>query len=460
MDPIIIGIIIGILLVLLLVIPICNDLNIVDLSIGLLAISVIYSVGLDIHTKNDKTDTNEKTYTGGYENIKYTDDFLKIPIGTHQEVKTDYSSALLEILRSQKMPKLCHLEENPTKGTDLKRLLDINDGIPYYVQGNVFRRILHCGRMKLFLSEVIFLTKVISDVRTTSKKEILFVYAGAAPGIHLEYLHVLFPQVRFELYDPNKFDIKENKLLKTHKQFYTDADAKYWRDYIKSHPNTYLAFCSDIRSHPSTDENIRRNMTMQLQWWKIMKPDLSMFKFRLPWEPGYTEYPKGDIYLQIFPSALSTETRLIVKKNAPMIKYDNTKYEEACFKHNTIYRKMSYNTTLGNSLDLQKDGLDNCYDCARYISVMEDYIKLTKSTTPLKQLLQDVEKNITNLHYNIAKHTIVYYQTLLRGYQKKLYYSCGNKLCKLCGSNKKHHKKNSKATLENEEKYMKMINLY
>jgi hypothetical protein len=172
-----------------------------------------------------------------------------------------------------------------------------------------------------------------------SDKPIYFVYAGAAPGDHQDYLKALFPDIYFELYDPNDFICKDSDKLKTHVQFFTNKDAEYWRSMSDK---VFLVFCFDIRSEPPSDENIKRNMDMQLEWWKIMNPELSMFKFRLPWSEGQTEYPKGDIYFQAFPGPTSIETRLIVKKDAPIIKYDNKNYEDACFYHNVVERIRYY----------------------------------------------------------------------------------------------------------------------
>ena len=152
-------------------------------------------------------------------------------------------------------------------------------------------------------------------------------------------------------------------------------------------------------------------MKMQLGWWKIINPEFAMFKFRLPWQKGKTMYPKGEIYIQPFPGPTSTETRLIVKKDAPMIEYDNTKYESNLFYHNTISRFQKFHCILGN-LDLKKDHLDNCYDCVSFVHIAEDYLKLKYPNikhADLKQktykLVQDVQNEITNRH-NIYSQTV------------------------------------------------------
>jgi hypothetical protein len=250
-------------------------------------------------------------------------------------------------------------------------------------------------------------------------------------------------------------------MIKTHVQFFTDTDAKYWSDYVANNTNIYLAFCSDIRSEPATPENIVRNMTMQLDWWKIMNPDMSMFKFRLPWEPGTTEYPEGDIYIQAFPGPTSTETRLIVKKNAQIIKYDNQQYENACFYHNAELRSLIYKSPLGVTM-IDRDGIDNCYDCVSMILILAEYLRAVKQPiTNLRNLVLLVQKSITYGKHNIKSQTIKYFNNTLTKFKKFSYVICNNTNCNTCGINEKHidHTASgiSKATIENEEKYVNSI---
>jgi cap2 methyltransferase len=163
-------------------------------------------------------------------------------------------------------------------------------------------------------------------------------------------------------------------MVKTHVQYFTDDDAKYWSE----QSDKYIVFCSDIRTEPADEENVKANMDMQLRWWKIMNPQLSMFKFRLQWNNDETEYPEGDIYSQPYCGPTSTETRLIVKKDAKIISYSNKKYEEQLFYHNNIRRKAKYNSVLGD-VTLEKDGVDNCYDCTSFINIISNYLAFMNS---------------------------------------------------------------------------------
>jgi hypothetical protein len=297
----------------------------------------------------------------------------------------------------------------------------------------------------LFLSEVEFLNKVIE---LADGKEIWFVYAGASPGNHIGYLSELFPSVHFELYDPNDFLVMPTKMIKTHIQFFTDADAKHWAT-----KNKFLVFCSDIRSEPATKENINRNMEMQLKWWQIMNPELAMFKFRLPWEEGETKYPVGEIYIQAFPGATSTETRLICKKGAELTTYDNKTYEEALFFHNTKTRMKRYSTVLGLSI-LSRDGIDACYDCSSFVWVMSEYLRVTGGkVTELRNLINNVQKKISFGKSNILLKSTAYFNSALELLGKHALIPCSNTECPSCMTGHKFknpHKRKSKATIENE----------
>ena len=300
------------------------------------------------------------------------------------------------------------------------------------------------GQLKLFLSEVEFLTKVVEDAKIKGSAEIVFIYAGAAPGDHTKYLASLFPMIRFELYDPNKFIVKNSKMIKTHVQFFLEIDAQEWANYAKSHPDSYIAFCSDIRSEPATEENVERNMTMQREWWEVINPDLTMFKFRLPWNKGTTEYPEGEIYIQLYPGATSTETRLIFKKNAKMIKYDNEQYERALYYHNRISRSKEYTLSSGIVLD-------KCYDCTGFEFIMNEYIKLGINIKPLSMLLNEVQKNVAGAYKNIKTQTILQITKELDDYYRHQYEQCGYKSCAVCPSGSRQIKVLSIATIENEE---------
>ena len=203
----------------------------------------------------------------------------------HSKTWHQFTPEILATINDPRSINLCHIYPTAEKKTSIHRILDQSKRAAYQRRSFEFKRALHWGQLKLFLTEVEFLTKVL-ELKPT--KKIVMVYAGAAPGHHTKYLQGMFPDIRFELYDPNDFAIENDKMINIHIQFFTDKDAEHWRD-TAAKEDLFLVFCTDVRTEPATEENVKRNMAMQLKWWQIMNPELSMFKFRLPW--GNSDLP-------------------------------------------------------------------------------------------------------------------------------------------------------------------------
>ena len=364
-----------------------------------------------------------------------------------------------------------HLKKDFEKADfPLNRILkDNTPELKYFRRRNDFKKTIHWGQLKLHLSEIEFLTLVHKEFGKTNfilsssklrknsrnnlnnkigsneskEKQIYFIYAGSAPGHHIPFLHKLFPDVKFELYDPNPFVLSNNDYINIHTGdpdgFFTNQTAKYWR--AENHPDKYIVFCSDIRTEPATPENVKQNMEMQLEWWKIMNPELSIFKFRLPWtdekssKDEYTEYPKGDIYIQVYPGHTSTETRLIVKKNAEIKKYYHAKYEKQLFYHNRITRKLYYKNILGN-LTLENDGICNCYDCVSFIEIIKQYLEVMREDKKIDKikLYKLIMKNINyiNKRDNLISKTIYNLNFMLNNLLSIIYFKCDKKICNIC----------------------------
>ncbi len=237
----------------------------------------------------------------------------------------------------------------------------------------------HWGQRKLLLTEIDFLTQYLN--KQLVKNNIIVVYAGSAPGTHMEYLSELFPQIRFELYDPREFSKKiSSKKINMHVQYFTDDTAKQWKS---SDHDEDILLISDIRTgEPLTmtpekvEECVKIDHEWQMNWYNIIKPKYTMFKFRLPWEDGYTKYLDGKIYIQPFPPSTSTETRLIIEENADMIMYDNRLYENQLFYHNNNTRKQKHINPLMDITSSQKNHLTNDFDSSLEIYIIQEYLKL------------------------------------------------------------------------------------
>jgi len=184
--------------------------------------------------------------------------------------------------------------------------------LPYQCDSNLIKPQLHNGQRKLFLTELQFLTH---------NKSKYCIYAGASPGNKTYYLSTLFPDVKFILIDPNKFDIilpnltshrkeKHDDIIHLTHEFPTNSHVynkpvKTWINFIKkSNYKIYIiedyinmayaemfkcldiSFISDIRSNISDDDrhpgdfDIYWNSSMMFNWISVLQPELSMLKFR------------------------------------------------------------------------------------------------------------------------------------------------------------------------------------
>ncbi len=248
-------------------------------------------------------------------------------------------------------------------------LTDDHPRLPYYPrQWDKKKSIRHWGQRKLLLSEILFLTQW-GHLSTT------VIYAGAAPGKHIEYLSKLFPEHNFILVDPNPFAISPSDKIQIYNQYFTDELALE----LTQHRKEKVLFVSDIRTAdyrqmtPAENENlIVKDNESQIQWVKIMRPIKSMLKFRCTY-PDIIQEPcrmfKGTIFFQVWPPPSSTETRLVVDDSLEMKTYDCLAYEESLFYHNTVTRFQHY------THEVHAPGLDHRYDSMGEIAILSDYLK-------------------------------------------------------------------------------------
>jgi len=75
---------------------------------------------------------------------------------------------------------------------------------PYETLKEIYNSVHHNGQLKLFLSEVQFLTEMIENIN----EEVYVVYAGSAPGNKNVYLSELFPSIKFIFIDPEEHFFK------------------------------------------------------------------------------------------------------------------------------------------------------------------------------------------------------------------------------------------------------------
>lgn len=283
----------------------------------------------------------------------------------------------------------------------------------YRRRKNEPKTVIHWGQRKLLLSEVEFLTLFGSCENPV-------VYAGAAPGTHLNDLAEMFPQHTFHCYDPAPFNVKQLPNLHTYQVLFTDELALAYR-------TRDVLFISDIRAAQhcteevnDVEEAIGTDMDDQQRWFALMQPVAAMLKFRLSWKPGTTQYMDGKILLPVFGPITTTESRLVVvgkaaaalpnhrlareraarakespaaddtneqqqaaesvfeSKTAVVLRgdsgflmqirdYNNTAYEEQMFYFNTRQRVALYPHRA------KGEGLDHCYDCRAEVHILQAY---------------------------------------------------------------------------------------
>eukprot|EP00961_Rhodomonas_salina_P115563 1555541-Rhodomonas_salina.1 len=210
----------------------------------------------------------------------------------------------------------------------------------------------HFGQMKLFLSEVEFLTLY-------AARDDIVVYAGAADGRHFPFLYYLFPCIsEWFLYDPHKFHTGVYRLankdsniqINWHRPhrgdstygFFTDEDASALCNYAERKGKRIL-FVSDIRRDARNDKEIIIDMMMQQTWAELLQCKHCMLKFRPPYPsqdmPNHMSYLGGDVVLQVYAPINSTECRLICSDYRSRRNYDIQKHEEQMAFFNNVLRE-------------------------------------------------------------------------------------------------------------------------
>ena len=279
---------------------------------------------------------------------------------------------------------------------------------------------VHHGQRKLLMNEIEFLLIGLPKIKT---KEKTVLYIGAAHGQHHIILQRMFPDVRFILYDGNKFHSDIKKLPKYHfyEELFTHEDVEKYKKMGKS-----MLFISDIRrdlekeegSEEKDDKIIWEDMTWQKDWVKAIRPVMCMLKFRLTYNKLKRKYLSGDLYLQPWVGKISAELRLITNNYDDEIEYDEEMYEEIVHYHNIVIRRMYY--------EHNYDCLCHCYDCRSEAYILDKYFKEFHGITDEEKRIDYVcklSRFITGLvgekaDIGLGKSTLNPYYTLKEQYYK------------------------------------------
>lgn len=281
-----------------------------------------------------------------------------------------------------------------------------NDNLPSQEYNQkIFRTLplIKWGQRKLLITEIDFLTRYYDYYKKGEKKYLL--YVGASPGIHINYLNYMFPDLNYILYDKVKSAVDLTPNVIFHRKYFDNEEAK---KYIGMN----LFFICDIRTLETgvylrkmrktdteqSSEEFKKNdeksselifddMKMQREWCEIMKPIQSHLKFRTSWSSPTTEYYDGDLYFQPWNGAGSIEMRLVPKLGSSKL-WNNKRIEEVLFYYNTVTRRTIINKKHHETL-LEETILQEYCDKFKEMNVTPSELSLSISI----YLLNIINKN-------------------------------------------------------------------
>ena len=163
-------------------------------------------------------------------------------------------------------------------------------------------------------------------------------------------------------------------------------------------------------------ERIAGDNDMQLKWSQLMKPVMSMVKFKLPYYDvegkDYSMYPVGKIHLPVWGRPTTTETRLVYPDPENLIAYPHKKYEDQMFYFNneTLLSWYPHNY---NIKSVRPNGIDHCYSCRAELYILEQYVKKAYKVDNyvilqllVKNLSERISPHLSPQHYTLVDKTL------------------------------------------------------
>lgn len=251
------------------------------------------------------------------------------------------------------------------------------------------------GQHKLLFCELNFLN-IYFDME--KHKDPVIVYIGAANGTHTATIAKMYPMIKFELYDPEKFNLEALGNLENVSMYnrqFSESDTKHWKNESEKGRNIFLIvdirnlnYRNDIKTKTKKGQQeffeneklVWEDMLLQEKWHREINPTKSLLKFRLPWYETFVtktnyEYLDGIVYRQQYSRKTSSETRFVPYDRDENGKYKtrmwNIKvYENLCSYHNRIVR---ISKRFVNPFSLHNDGINEDDPIAEKLALYNDY---------------------------------------------------------------------------------------
>lgn len=257
---------------------------------------------------------------------------------------------------------------------------------------------IHLGQRKLLLSEIQFLYKCLKHYTTDAT----VIYAGAAIGTHILSLTILFPNIKFILFDSSPFhkDLYHQKNIEIHNKYLDTTTLKTMRNRLSK---TTVLLISDIRQNDKSFENgVKNDMKIQMNWVKNLDPYASLLKFRLPYtmkHGEHMEYIKGDLYFGVWAPPMSGETRLFIQNinNHKTKQYSFKDYEQSLFYHNKYTRR--YCDAKFHTYKSSLKEYCPCFDCRIELEILNKYIEFRNYDITLRKLVTIINKHCKHIPF-------------------------------------------------------------
>ena len=262
---------------------------------------------------------------------------------------------------------------------------------------------MHIGQLKLFLATMQFLTKYSCKDQTTH-----VVYPGSAQGYNIDYLTRLFPNCLWYLYDPRDFHPilhKNHKIKIIEKDYFLKCHIAHLKSIIPEDEPVLLI--SDIRvCDDESEETVERDMRLQEEWVRDLKPLHAQLKFRLPRKESCVgeglvdpfQYLDGELYLQMYAPRASTETRLVVSRR------DDGTYEDVIYSLGTyeglmymFNKRMRVSSYIKPERKERVKWTDTCHDCSAMYDLVEEYIESRGLKISASELVKNIFIKVPNV---------------------------------------------------------------